>query len=337
MKNYKISVITLVFYSFLAFGLDMAEAEMTTVFSDNYDTVWDATPTPAGMLASYIGVPNVSGGVARGIGSGYGDPLYTWMVKPLSFTAETLEVTLRGQSGPNWPNQAAIYLMDVSWGGHGQQEIGYAFLIYGESSNYRFAIVRNDPDGGHYLASYYIGSEIIKWHTYVVARDAMGNWSLTMDGNTCILNPNNGDFMNPDLSYTDFAYIGTFLYRDQSALDYVEVRIPEPAIAATVDIDPNTLNLQSKGKWITAYIQLPTDCNIADVNSATVLLEGQIKADWTWVEEEEQMMMAKFSRSAVQDMLQPGQVELRISGELIDGRRFEGTDTITIINKGKSN
>ena len=113
--------------------------------------------------------------------------------------------------------------------------------------------------------------------------------------------------------------------------------VSEPAIAATVDIDPNTLNLQSNGKWITCYISFPVEVNVADVNSNTVLLNGTIKADWTWVEEEEQMMMAKFSRSAIQDMLQPGQVELRVSGELINGRRFEGTDTITVINKGKSN
>ncbi len=146
------------------------------------------------------------------------------MVEPLTFTATTLEVTLRGQSGPSWPNQATIDIIDASWGGQGQYNIGYSFLIYGESANYRFAIVRYDPDGGHYLASYYIGSEITNWHTYVVSRDAAGNWALTMDGAT-----QSPSFMNTDLSYTDFTYIGTFLMRDQSALDYVEVRVPEPA------------------------------------------------------------------------------------------------------------
>ncbi len=148
--------------------------------------------------------------------------------KPLALTAETFEVTLRGQSGPSWPNQATVYLMDTSWGGHGQPEIGYAFAIYGESSNYRFVIYKIGPGGGE-LSNYNIGSTITDWHTYVVSRDATGNWTLTMDDVT-----QTPSFMNSDLSYTDFTYIGTFLYRNQSALDYVEVRVPcelQPPVA----------------------------------------------------------------------------------------------------------
>jgi hypothetical protein len=213
----------LLFCSFLVFGLAKAKAGMTTVFSDNYDAAWDATPIPENILSNYIGVPNVSGGVARGIGSGYTPPLYTWMVEPLSFTAKTLEVTLRGQSGPSQPNIAAVYLMDTSWGGHGQKDIGYSFQIYGES-NHLFQILKW-PDYWEVLANYPLGDAVHDWHTYVVLRDTAGNWTLTMDGNT--MSPS---FMNPDLSYTDFSYIGSFLYRDQSALDYVEVKVvPEPA------------------------------------------------------------------------------------------------------------
>ena len=111
--------------------------------------------------------------------------------------------------------------------------------------------------------------------------------------------------------------------------------VPEPAIAATVDIHPDTLNLQSKGKWITCYIAFPEDANVADVNSSTILLNDQVKAEWTMIEEEAQVLMAKFSRSAVEDILQPGIVELTVSGKLNDGTRFEGKDTITVINKGK--
>ncbi len=223
MKNYKSFAIALVFCSFLVFGLANAKAEMITVFSDDYDAVWDATPTPQPVLDSYIGLPSVSGGVARGIGSGYTAPHYTWMVEPLAFTSEILELTLRGQSGPSQPNSADILLMDTSWQGHGQSWIGYRFAIYGESDNYKFLISTVGPSAGE-LASYYIGSTITEWHTYVVSRDAAGNWALTMDDIA-----QSASFMSPDLSYTDFTYIGSFLYRDQSALDYVEVKVPEPA------------------------------------------------------------------------------------------------------------
>ncbi len=242
MSWLRIFGIGLLFYSSLISGLAKAEAEMITVFSDDYDAVWDATPIPKHVLDSYIGLPDVSGGVARGIGSGYTPPLYTWMVEPLTFTATTLEVTLRGQSGPSWPNQATVFLLDASWGGHGQWETGYSFQIYGEG-NRRFQVLKWSLSGGdnyEELANYPLGDAVYDWHTYVVSRDAAGNWALTMDGNT--MNPS---FMNTDLSYTDFTYIGSFLYRDQSALDYVEVRVPEPATLLLLGLGGLFLRLRS--------------------------------------------------------------------------------------------
>ena len=128
--------------------------------------------------------------------------------------------------------------------------------------------------------------------------------------------------------------VGT--YRDASGAYHGFIyTIPEPAIEATVDIDPNTLNLQSKGKWITCYLSLPADYNVVDINSASIVLEETIKAAWTWVDDESQIIMAKFSRSEVQAILQPGQVELKVRGEFINGRKFEGKDTIIVINEGK--
>lgn len=113
--------------------------------------------------------------------------------------------------------------------------------------------------------------------------------------------------------------------------------VPEPAIEATVDIEPDTLNLKSKGKWITCYIWLPEDYDVADIVPHSVLLESQIEAHWIWFDQDEQVAIAKFSRSQVQDVqdtLSIGEVELTISGELNDGTRFEGSDTIRIIDKG---
>lgn len=44
--------------------------------------------------------------------------------------------------------------------------------------------------------------------------------------------------------------------------------------------------------------------------------------------------IVRFSRSEVQGILDVGQVELTISGELTDGTVFEGTDIIRVIDKG---
>lgn len=112
--------------------------------------------------------------------------------------------------------------------------------------------------------------------------------------------------------------------------------LPEPAIEAEMDINPDTLNLASKGKWITCYIWLPDEYDVADIDPNSVLLEEEIEPQWLWVDEDQQVAMVKFSRSEVQDILEPGEVELTVSGELVDGTKFAGSDVIRAINKTAS-
>lgn len=118
-----------------------------------------------------------------------------------------------------------------------------------------------------------------------------------------------------------------------------------PDIQAEIDINPNTLNLQSKGKWLTCHIWLPEDYNVTDVNSYSIFLkfpEDEIYSDWLWFNENQNVVSAKFSRSQLQELLsdseevlETGQAELTITGQLLDGTTFEGTDVIRVINKGK--
>ena len=46
-------------------------------------------------------------------------------------------------------------------------------------------------------------------------------------------------------------------------------------------------------------------------------------------------LMAKFNRSAVQEMVSQGIATLTITGILPDGNTFEGSDVIKVINSGK--
>lgn len=111
--------------------------------------------------------------------------------------------------------------------------------------------------------------------------------------------------------------------------------VPEPAtIEAGIDIDPDTLNLKGGVRWITCYIVLPEEYNVADIDSYSILLENEIEAEWLWFDEKEQFVTARFNRSEVQDILQAGEVELTISGILSDRTRFKGTDIIRVIDKG---
>jgi hypothetical protein len=116
-------------------------------------------------------------------------------------------------------------------------------------------------------------------------------------------------------------------------------QVAPPPIEAVVKIRPNTLNLRSKGKWLTCHIWLPEGYDVTDVNSYSVFLEDEIEADWIWFDEEQRVVMAKFSRQALQQLLvdleTPTTVELLISGQLNDATPFEGTDTIRVINKGR--
>jgi hypothetical protein len=114
---------------------------------------------------------------------------------------------------------------------------------------------------------------------------------------------------------------------DMGAYEY------SPAIPVEVRIVPRTINLTSKGRWIACYIWLGEDYDVADIDPNSVLLEDEIAAESIRVDEEEQVAVARFSRSEVQGILAPGEVELTVSGELTDGIRFEGTDTIRVIDK----
>jgi hypothetical protein len=116
---------------------------------------------------------------------------------------------------------------------------------------------------------------------------------------------------------------------DMGAYEY------SPPILAEVRIVPRTINLASKGEWITAYIWLPEDYDVADIDPNSVVLEDEIEAESFRVDEQEQVAIVRFSRSEVQGGLNIGDVELTITGQLTDGTVFEGTDVIRVIDKGR--
>jgi outer membrane protein assembly factor BamB len=116
-----------------------------------------------------------------------------------------------------------------------------------------------------------------------------------------------------------------------------------PVVQAELDLDPDTLNLKSRDKWITAYIELPDGYDVADIDVGTVTLEGTIAAEdhptelGDYDDDGTTDLMVKFDRQALIEYLDGtiGEVALTVSGELSDGTLFEGSDTITVINPGK--
>lgn len=131
--------------------------------------------------------------------------------------------------------------------------------------------------------------------------------------------------------YSDDSRFGFSLF-SQDTYSHINVI---PVIYAEVDIKPDPLNLKSKGKWITCHIKLPEDHNVVDVNSASVFLQNEVQADWIWFNENRNVIMAKFARSDIAEILETGDLELTVTGYLMDESYFVGTDTIKVIDKGR--
>jgi len=117
-----------------------------------------------------------------------------------------------------------------------------------------------------------------------------------------------------------------------------------PTVPATVDINPDTLNLKSNGQWITAYITLPEAYSVGDVDVATVeLVHNDVVVDAAdWGEVQGGVLMVKFDRIALRDYLGAADlsdgdkfydVTLTVTGKLLNGQPFEGSDTIVVIRR----
>jgi len=123
----------------------------------------------------------------------------------------------------------------------------------------------------------------------------------------------------------------------------VTTQVRANAIATDVDIDPDTLNLKSNGKWITVYIELLGGYNVTDIDISTVKLNGEAPAELhpteigDYDEDGIQDLMVKFYRAHVILMIEHmsphfrQEVTLTLMGTLNDGTPFEGSDTIRVL------
>lgn len=283
---------------------------------------------PCAAQASIIGSAGGTAAPAATLG-GYAMTSFPADIRPLGNYVTSVDSPLGGTVGfspdlfhlaiPFWPNWSHGYSGDVYWTAlahsieltlpaqtgafyfYAQPKTGSGTVTITASSNGVTVSQDVDSDGG---ASYF--------GFYADVTNTISSITIT--------------------SSTDFA-VGEFGIAE--ALQAPDV------IQAAIDIDPDTLNLNSKGKWITCYIELPEDYDMEDIEVSTIKLNDEVPAesrptgigdcDGDGIAE----LMVKFDRSAVQEILEEGnEVEITVTGELNDDTKFEGSDAIRVINKG---
>jgi hypothetical protein len=127
--------------------------------------------------------------------------------------------------------------------------------------------------------------------------------------------------------------------------------LPGPIPHASVDIDPDTLNIRSHGQWITAYIQPDEGYDAANIDASSILLNSRLSPiqdpKYGFVTDPNEYLvdnngdgvmerMVKFSRTEAESMIYfavgiiNGDFTMTITGKFNDGTRFKGTDVIQV-------
>jgi PKD repeat protein len=159
------------------------------------------------------------------------------------------------------------------------------------------------------------------------------NWNFG-DGNTSIDMVANHSYSCPGIYFVNL----TVSDNDDLTNMIQKIIVVSSKLQATIDIDPDTLNLNSTGKWITCHIEFPDGYKVEDIDINTIMLNDVLPANTqpTNISDYDQDgipdLMVKFDRQNIIDILEPGDnVEIIITGQLIDGTKFEGIDFIDVI------
>jgi subtilisin family serine protease len=105
---------------------------------------------------------------------------------------------------------------------------------------------------------------------------------------------------------------------------------------ANVILEPYVLGMKSKGRWMTAYIELPSGYNPEDIIVSTIKMNSAIQAedhpvkivdhDGNGISD----LKVRFAKHEVEDILAPGSNPVKITGKLTTGEQFEGETTIVL-------
>jgi hypothetical protein len=107
-------------------------------------------------------------------------------------------------------------------------------------------------------------------------------------------------------------------------------------LSALLDLVPSAINTNNHSSNETGYIQLPIGFSPSEIDIATVRLAGVPALSKPAVIGDHNRdgvpdLMVKFSRDLLDPHLTPGMNRLEVTGTLVDGHKFEGTDSVKVV------
>ena len=216
-------------------------------------------------------------------------------------------------------NNPRIFRSRVVWQGKDPNQGDWEIFLYRDGATVRLTDNSTDDTNPDIFGS------------YVVWQGWDGNdWEIFLyDGEeVTALTENDYDDCSPRISGALIVWQGG----DGNDWEIFAAVLPREV---TVKITPQSLNLQSKGRWIGCEISMAGGLDVRDVDTAGIRLEEVVTPAWTKVYEGSQKIKMKFDRAAVEELLEPSQaVKVTVSGTMNDGTLFEGSDTIKVLDKG---
>ena len=173
------------------------------------------------------------------------------------------------------------------------------------------------------------------WQTYTFVLSELplepGSSGVFGDSGATLASVEFEDPASPGGLETIIYYVDNFRIESYGETLFFEDFEPLTSTIVDIDITPDTLNLKSKGLF-TAFVELPEGYDEEDVDIGTVECEGApaVKAMMA----DDNRLIVKFNSEDLVGVSAGDDVELIVTGQLLDGTIFVGSDTIRVIDKG---
>jgi hypothetical protein len=266
----------------------------------------------------------------------------------------------RGNSRIQKFTGTGLYL--TQWGsqGHGNGQFSFPTSVAADASGNIYVVDLSNHRIQKFTGT---GAYITQWGSFGgghgqfntpfgVATDAAGNVYVADTGNHRIqkfdgvgayltqwgsFGTGNGQFRDPSALATDGA--GNVFVADRSNHRIQKFGVQATTLAAAVDLDPNVINQENHAPWVTAYIE-PSGFDVVSIDFASLHLAGSVPVapKFGVVGDRDRNgkpeLMVKFARAALDPLLTLGENELEVTGRLVTGEEFKGSDRIRVIRPG---